>query len=90
MKLGFEPIRVCTTVGQSGTPPDPKVTLVCVCAKSQEFVVLVTLHALRPFLCYCTVCKSCHSWCEWARKEIKHILGFVTDSTEKVSRHDKR
>ena len=24
VKLGFGPIRVCTTVGQSGTPPDPK------------------------------------------------------------------
>ena len=24
VKLGFGPIRVCTTAGQSGTPPDPK------------------------------------------------------------------
>ena len=24
VKLGFGPIRVCTTAGKSGTPPDPK------------------------------------------------------------------
>ena len=58
VKLGFGPIRVCTTAGQAGTPLDPKLLPERPCdpgvrGAHWEFTVPVTLHTIRPRLC-CT------------------------------------
>ena len=50
VKLGFGPIRVCTTAGQSVTPPDPSYCLntrvILECKSSLE--VCCSCHAARP------------------------------------------
>ena len=62
VKLGFGPIRVCTTVGQSVTPPDSGRTVRSWSARAcRKFVVPVTLHTFRSFLRYRTARKICHT-----------------------------
>ena len=81
VKLGLGPIRVCTT-GQSGTPPDPKLLPEQPCDPGVRELIGSLL-----FLSRCTrfdlsfvvarLARFVTRWCEWARKEIRHILGFV-------------
>ena len=65
VKLGFGLIHVCTTAGQSVTPLDPKLLPEQPCDPGMrvhwKFVVPVTLHTLRHFLCHCTTCQICHA-----------------------------
>ena len=83
MKLGFGPIRVCTTAGQSARPPDPKSLPEQPCDPGVRELIGSLL-----FLSRCTrfdlsfiiarLARFVTRWCEWARKEIRHILGYVT------------
>ena len=86
VKLGFGPIRICTTAGESGTPPDPKPLLEQPCdpgvreligsllflSRCTRFDLSFVIARLARFVTRC---------CEWARKEIRHILGFVAYSS---------
>ena len=83
VKLGFGPIRVCTTAGQSVTPLDPKLLPEQPCDPGVRELIGSLLFVSR-----CTrfdisfviarLARFVTRWCEWARKEIRHILGFVT------------
>ena len=87
VKLGFGPIRVCTTAGQSVTPPDPKLLL----EQPRDPGVRELIGSLL-FLSLCTrfdisfviarLARFGTRWCEWARKEIRHILCFVAHTAE--------
>ena len=82
VKPGFGPIRVCTTAGQSVTPPDPKSQPEQPCDPVARELIGSLL-----FLSRCTrfdisfviarLSRFVTRWCWWARKEIRHILGFV-------------
>ena len=66
VKLGFGPIRVCTTAGQSGTRPDPKLLPERPCDPGVRELVgsllfLFTLHTFRSLLCRCTTREVCHT-----------------------------
>ena len=66
VKLGFGPIRVCTTAGRSVTPPDPKSLPERPCDPGVRELIgsllfLSPLHAFRHFLCRCTTCQICHT-----------------------------
>ena len=61
VKLGYGPVCVSTTAGQSVTPPDPKLLPEQPCdvgsARAHwKYVVLVTLHAFRHFFRLGTIC----------------------------------
>ena len=87
VKLGFGPIRVCTTAGQSVTPPDPKSLPEQPC----DLVARELIGSLL-FLSRCTrfdisfviarLARFVTRRCGWARKEIRHILGFVAHTAE--------
>ena len=87
MKLGFGPIRVCTTAGQSVTPPDPKLLPEQPCDPGVRELIGSLL-----FLSRCTrfdisfviarLARFVTRWCEWARMEIRQILGFVAHTAE--------
>ena len=71
VKLGFGPIRVCTTAGQSGTPPDPKLLPEQPCHPGVRELIGSLL-----FLSRCTrfdlsfviarLARFVTRWCEWA------------------------
>ena len=87
VKLGFGPIRVCRTAGQSVTPPDPKLLPEQPCDPGVRELIgsllfLSTLHTLRHFLCYCTTCQICHALVRVGSKGNQHILGFVAHTAE--------
>ena len=75
VKLGFGPIRVCRTAGQSVTPPDPKLLPEQPCDPGVRELIGSLL-----FLSRCThfdmsfviarLARFVTRWCEWARKEI--------------------
>ena len=87
VKLGVGPTRVCTTAGQSVTPPDPKLMPEQPCDPGVRELIGSSL-----FLSRCTrfdisfviarLARFVTRWCEWARREIRHILGFVAHTTE--------
>ena len=87
VKLGFGPIRVCTIAGQSFKPPDPKLLSGQPCDPGVRDPIGSLL-----FLSCCTrfdisfviarLARFVTRWCEWARKEIRHILGFVAHTAE--------
>ena len=87
VKLGFGPIRVCTTAGQFVTPPDPKLLPEQPCDPGVRELIGSLL-----FLSRCTrfdisfviarLARFVTRWCEWARKEIRHILGCVAHTAE--------
>ena len=87
VNLGFGPIRICTTAGLSGTPPDPKMLPAQPCDPG----VRELIESLK-FLSRCAsfdisfvvqqLAGLVTRWCEWARKEIRHIPGFVAHSAE--------
>ena len=66
MKLGVDPIRVCTTAGQSVTPPDPKLLPEQPCDPGVRELIgsLLFLSRCTRFdliLCYRTARKICHT-----------------------------
>ena len=87
LNLGFGPIRVCTTAGQSGTPPDPKMLPAQPCDPGGRELI-----GSLKFLSRCAsfdisfvvqqLAGLVTRWCEWARKETRHIPGFVAHSAE--------
>ena len=87
VNLGFGPIRVCTTAGQSVTPLDPKLLPEQPCDPGVRELIGSLL-----FLSRCTrfalsfvialLARFVTSWYKWARKEIKYILGFVAHFAE--------
>ena len=93
VKLGFGPIRVCTTAGQSVTPPDPKLLLEQPCDPGVRELIGSLL-----FLSRCTrfdisfvvarLARFFRRWYVWARKEIRHILGFCCARCWVVSHHE--
>ena len=79
VKLGFGPIRVCTTGGQPVIPLDPepaaRTTVRSWCARAHwKFAVSVTLHTFRSPLSLHGSQGLLHTLCEWAREEIRHLL----------------
>ena len=87
LNLGFGPICVSATAGQSVTPPDPKLLPEQPCdpgvrepigsllflSRSTRFDISFVIARLARFAT---------RWCEWGRKEIRHILGFVAHTAE--------
>ena len=66
VKLGLGPIRVCTTAGQSVTPPDPNLLLEQPCDPGVReligsLLLLSRYTRIRHFLCHCTTCQICHT-----------------------------
>ena len=94
VKLGFGPIRVCTTAGQSVTPLDPTILPDQPCDPGARELIGSLL-----FMSRCTrfdlsfviarLARFVTRWGEWARKEIRHILGFVVHSVVWSSHHEK-
>ena len=82
VKLGFGPNRVCTTAGQSVTPPDPKLLPEQPCDPgvrelSGSLLLLSRCTRFDIYLVIARLARFVTRWCEWARKEIRHFLGFV-------------
>ena len=90
VKLGFGPI-CCTTAGQSVTPLDPKLLPEHPCDPEVRELVRSLSRCTRfdLFFVIARLAKFVTCWCEWARKEIRHILGFVAHSAGWVSHHEK-
>ena len=85
VKLGFGPIRVCTTAGQSGTPLYPNLLLEQPCDPGVRELIgslLFLSRCIRIDISFVLAgpARFVTRWCEWARKEIRHILGFVAHS----------
>ena len=87
VKLGFGPIRVCSTAGQSGTPPDPKLLPEQPCDPGVRELVgsLLFLSRCTRFdlsFCRCTTREVLsHAGANGPQKQIRHILGFVAYSS---------
>ena len=87
VKLGFVRFVFVPLLGQSVTPPDPTLLPEQTCDPGVRELIGSLL-----FLSRCTVfdlsfviarlARFVTRWCEWARKEIRHILGFVAHSAE--------
>ena len=87
VKLGFGAMRGCTTAGQSVTPPDPKLLLEQPCEPGVRELIGSLL-----FLSRCTrfdisfviarLARFVTRWCEWAPKDIRHMIGFVARTAE--------
>ena len=80
MKLGFGAIRVCTT------PPDPKL-LEQPCEPGVRELIgsLLFLSRCTRFdisLVIARLARFVTRWCEWAPKDIRHMLGFVARTAE--------
>ena len=75
----------CTTAGQSVTPLDPKLLPEQPCDFGVRELIgsffFVTLHALRHFV-IARLARFVTRWCEWAPKDIRHMLGFVARTAE--------
>ena len=84
LKLGFGPIRVCTTAGQSVTPPDPKLLPEQPCDPGVRELIGSLSRCTRfdIFFVIARLARFVTRWCEWSRKEIRHILGFVAHTAE--------
>ena len=86
VKLGFGPNRVCTTAGQSDPklppeqPCDPGVRELTrslwFLSRSTRFDLSFVMARLAKFVT---------RWCEWARKEIRHIVGLLHTQLDGLS-----
>ena len=84
VKLGFGPMCVCTTAGQSDTSLDPKLLQEQTCDPGVRELMesLLFLSRCTRFdisLVIARLARFVTRWCEWARKEIRHTLSHHHD-----------
>ena len=84
VKLGFGPILFAPLLNNPSHRLIPSYCqnnrAILECARAyRKFVVPVTLHTFRSFA---RLARFVPRWCEWARKGIRYILGFVAHSAD--------
>ena len=81
----WKPHRRCTTVGQSGPPPEIEVPTPCPAeVRSILGSLLYAARCTRPDLSFpvARVARFTDRWCEWADKELRHLLSYVSHTVD--------
>ena len=81
----WRPTRRCTTVGQAGPPPEIDTKEACPAeVRSMLGSLMYAARCTRLDISYpvARLARYTDRWCEWAAKELKHLLGYIAETVD--------
>ena len=81
----WRPTRRCTTVGQAGPPPEIDTKEACPAeVRSILGSLMYAARCTRLDISYLVarLARYTDRWCEWAAKELKHLLGYIAETVD--------